>query len=204
MQETRVYKLELRDMQESSNEGKLSGYATVFRELNPYYSEVIDAGSFDKTLQESGGCVPLEADHADWIGMTTVASADRKGIAFEAVYDFNVQAARENWSLASLAYRLKRPAGLSQTFECIKDIVKDGIRHIKELRWLAVSVCRPGFQSLGSAQVTQMRSNGQLYNRHNGLWQPSEHETAAPIAEPLNSTRINAALDGLLKDLRAR
>ena len=208
-----MFKLEIRDMQASESQGKLTGYATVFRVVNPYYNEVIDAGAFDKTLQETGGKVALHADHQHWIGMTTGASADRKGLLFDAEFAFDVQAARERWALARMAFNLKRPAGLSQTFMAVLDKMKDGIRHVTELKWLAVSVEAPDFQSVNPALVTAMRSNIASY-REAGIWTPETEalsrealsyppEAAPPTAEPLNSTRVISALDSLLTKLRA-
>lgn len=210
MHDFRPYKLDIRAMQAGEHEGVLTGYATVFRVLNESYAEIIDAGSFDKTLAESGGKVPLcvaaGMDHNQWIGMTTSASADRKGIEFTAQYVFDVQLARENWALAQAAFNLKRPAGMSQTFQCITDVIKNGVRHVQELRWLSVSVCMPGYQSLTPALATSMRSNGATYNLQAGLWQPADGAltSAAPVASGpgLDLTPVNAALDSLLTNIR--
>ncbi len=148
------------DIDSTNDTGIFEGYASMFGELVPSYSEIVDKGAFTQTLKHNKGCVPVMYMHWDWIGMGLEARQDDKGLFVKAKLETeNSPKARETWGLMRLAQEVKRPAGLSIGFNIVKYKAKaDEPIHITEIQLIEYSPTPPGFQAAPNASTTDVRS----------------------------------------------
>jgi uncharacterized protein len=205
----RAYKLELREMQEST--GEFTGYASVFRVLNPYYDEVIEPGAFTQTLSHNGGRVPITADHGEWIGNGLDASEDDYGLAVHGKLEVgDVQAARERWALMRGMKSTGRAPGLSIGFRSIQS-TKDaaGTTHRTEVALEEYAVTP--WQSLEPATVGEMRTALSVPLRM-GIITAEQYDQALAAARATPDARdaheadfhsISAAIQKAIDSLRA-
>lgn len=146
-----------------TQDGTFEGFASVFRELIPSYSEIVEPGAFTQTLNQNGGKVPVLWLHDpwDWIGMGQEAREETYGLYVRAKLPIaDSGRAREGWALLKLANEVGRDAGLSIGFVPMKeDIDPDGIWHVREIALYEYSPCPPGFQAGPNAGVLGVRAD---------------------------------------------
>ncbi len=125
--ETKSFSLEVKALQEDGTfEGILAAYGNV--DLG---GDLIERGAFAKTLQESGGEVPMlwQHDPAQPIGIMKLKDSP-EGLIASGHLLLEVPQAKT----AYLLLKAKVIKGLSIGFDTIQDSVDKGIRHLKELR----------------------------------------------------------------------
>lgn len=153
----RPFEIRLDDLDEKR--GTFGGRASVFNELLPSYNEIMDKGSFRQTLKMNRGIVPVLYMHTDWAGMGTKAKEETEGLEVEARLDIeNTPVARSAWGLMKLAHEVGSNAGLSIGFRTITEIIKSGVRHLKEVALVEWSITPPGFQAGPTAGTSAVRA----------------------------------------------
>jgi HK97 family phage prohead protease len=121
------------------DKGKVSGYASVFENID-LGLDIVERGSFAKTLQENGGKFPILADHSPskQIGWNVKANEESVGLWVDGEWDIKeVALARERFSLAKSGLKLGVPVGLSIGYRTIKsepDRDRPAITRLKELK----------------------------------------------------------------------
>ena len=124
--------------------GEFTGYASTFGEVD-LGGDVVEKGSFKKTLRETQGRVPI-LDHHDptrQIGWNLEAREDDRGLLVRGLLDLNVRVARERHSLMKMAVQVGGRTGLSIGFRAIKeepDKKNPMIRRLKEIQLFEYSV----------------------------------------------------------------
>jgi HK97 family phage prohead protease len=110
--------------------GALEGYAAVFGNVD-YDGDIIEPGAFTKTIQETGGQVPIlyQHDRYEPIGVSTSLDQDRKGLLVKGQLNMDVQRARETRALLNQGAM----QGLSIGYKTIKKAYEGGARRLKEL-----------------------------------------------------------------------
>lgn len=112
------------------SEGRFTGYAAVFGNVDKG-NDVIEAGAFTKTLQETPEVPILWAHNPDEpIGVSASMSQDGKGLRVEGQLAMDVQRAREVHSLMKLG-AIK---GMSIGYRTVKRSFKGAVRHLEELK----------------------------------------------------------------------
>ena len=140
-----TFPLEIKAADESEGEGKLSGYASTFGNIDQG-GDIVDAGAFTKTLQENGGKFPILADHdpRKQIGWNVSAKEDSHGLLVEGVLDVkNNVLAKERFSLAKKGLELGVKVGLSIGYRIIKaekDFDNPSVLRLKELKLFEYSL----------------------------------------------------------------
>lgn len=121
--------------------GIIEGYASVFGNVDQGL-DIVDRGAFKKTLQESGGKVPILSNHM-WnkqIGWNLKAEEDSKGLFVRGQLDIeNNNDAVKHFSLTKMALKIGAKAGFSFGYRTIKsepDSENPSIRRLKELKLL--------------------------------------------------------------------
>lgn len=138
-----TFPFEIKDADEKK--GMIEGYASTFGNID-LGLDVVDKGAFSKTIRESGGKVPILADHnpSKQIGWNLSASEDEKGLLVKGELDVeNNQAAKERFSLVRKALEIGAKAGLSIGYYTIKaepDVENPRIRRLKELKLFEYSL----------------------------------------------------------------
>ena len=177
--EVRSYGFEIRDIAEEGDRGLFTGYASIFNKVNPYYNEIILPGAFRQTLKHTKGHVPIMLDHwGDWVGHTTSATEDERGLLIEGeMLIGDIRAAKERWALMKQGASLKRKSGLSIGFEPVKSLFEEasGLVKRQEIRWIEVS--STPFQSEEEAAVSQLR-NAMPLLRQFGILTPEQQALA--------------------------
>ncbi len=119
------------EVKEIDEKGTFIGYASIFGNVDEH-GDVVEKGAFKRTLDHSGGQVPVlwQHDMREPIGIGVELVEDEKGLRVNGVLNLDTQRGREAYSL------LKQGAlkGLSIGYSVIKDSVEKGIRYLKELR----------------------------------------------------------------------
>jgi HK97 family phage prohead protease len=136
-----------------SFEGMLSPYGNV--DLG---NDVVDPGAFTKTIQEKGVTRPLlwQHDKKQPIGQVTLVDTP-DGMTVKGSLLLEVQKASEAYML--LKARIIN--GLSIGYDSVKDVVEDGVRHIKELKlWEASVVTFPMNELALISSVKDRRARG--------------------------------------------
>lgn len=98
-----------------SEEGIIKGYASTFGNLDRH-KDVMVKGCFQKTLQQTGGKMPVLYNHSKQIGINTKAYEDDKGLYVEAKIfkdSPDIQSAKEAWALIKANLESGTPMGLS-------------------------------------------------------------------------------------------
>jgi HK97 family phage prohead protease len=118
------------ELKSLTDEGLLEGYAAVFGNVD-LGGDLIEPGAFTKTIQETGGKVPIlwSHDREQPIGVSSTLEQDRKGLLVTGQLNMDVQKGREARSLLQQGAF----AGLSIGYKTIKPIYEAGVRHLKEL-----------------------------------------------------------------------
>lgn len=120
-----------------NEDGAFTGFASTYGNVDQG-DDVVDPGAFTKTLQDRGNEVPLlwSHDSKQPIGLGVIEDSPN-GLVVKGQLDLDTQVGRETYS------RMKKGIvkGLSIGFETVKRNVKDGIRHLTELKLFEVSLC---------------------------------------------------------------
>lgn len=139
--EIKTFSFKVDDMDEK---GMVRGYASTFGNVD-LGLDIVDKGAFKKSIKESGGKIPILADHnpSEQLGWNLRAEEDDKGLFVEGKLDLNVEKARERYSLAKTALEIGASFGLSIGYMTIKaepDAKNPRIRRLKELKLFEYSM----------------------------------------------------------------
>ncbi len=143
--------------------GEFTGYASTFGDVD-LGGDIIEKGSFRKTLRESQGRIPI-LDHHDptrQIGWNLEAKEDDRGLLVKGLLDFNVRTARERHSLMKMAMQVGGRTGLSIGFRAIKeepDPKNPLIRRLKEIQLFEYSVVTFPMNPHASVTTVKARQN---------------------------------------------
>jgi HK97 family phage prohead protease len=139
------------DLKEATDAGKFSGVASVYGALD-LGGDVVERGAFAKTLAERPTVPVLWQHRTDEVIGEGKLRSTQAGLSIEAELDL------EDPTAAKAFRKLKRGLikGLSIGYESVKDEVKNGVRHLQELKLWEVSVVT--FPMLPAAQVTSVKS----------------------------------------------
>jgi Escherichia/Staphylococcus phage prohead protease len=147
--------------------GEFTGYASTFGDVD-LGGDVVEKGSFKKTLQENQGRIPI-LDHHDptrQIGWNLEAREDDRGLLVKGLLDLNVRTARERHSLMKMAQQVGGRTGLSIGFRAIKeepDPKNPVIRRLKEIQLFEYSVVT--FPMNTQAAVTTIKARQNLLHQ---------------------------------------
>jgi HK97 family phage prohead protease len=138
-------------------DGTFEGYLSVYG-LVDLGNDVVEKGAFTKTIQEQKGVVPLlwAHDSKTPLGALTLTDDDH-GLAVKGEFFLEESAkAREMHAMSKRFMEKGRAMGLSIGYEAIRKVVKEGVRHLKELRLHEGSLTL--FPMLPAAQMTSIKS----------------------------------------------
>ena len=132
--------------------GIIEGYGSVFGNVD-FHNDVIEKGAFVKTLKKQLPAMLLQHNSNDVIGVWTLAKEDNNGLKLTGSLNMEVQKARESFHLAKQgALR-----GLSVGFYTKQEEMIKGVRHIKEVELLEVSLVT--FPANNLARVSGVKSD---------------------------------------------
>lgn len=144
--EHKSFELEVKSIQEdaSGKTATIRGYASTFGNVD-LGGDIVQKGAFKKTLKETGGKIPILADHnpSKQIGWNLRAEEDDKGLNVEGELELEVPEARAKWALAKKAIEIGAKMGLSIGYFTIKaEPQKDNprVRELKELKLFEYSL----------------------------------------------------------------
>ncbi|GJL78802.1 MAG: hypothetical protein NPINA01_17910 [Nitrospinaceae bacterium] len=150
-----------------ADSGEFTGYASTFGETD-LGGDVVEKGSFKKTLRESRGAIPV-LDHHDptrQIGWNLEAKEDSRGLLVRGLLDLNVRVARERHSLMKMAVQVGGRTGFSIGFRSIKeepDKNNPMIRRLKEIQLFEYSIVT--FPMNPQAAVTTVKARQELLDQ---------------------------------------
>jgi len=123
-------------VKELTETGRFSGLAAVYGNVD-LGKDVIEPGAFTKTLNEHGGVFPVlwQHDSRQPIGLGTFSDS-AKGLQVEGQLTMEVGKAAE----ASALMRDKVARGLSIGYDAMTAPVRDGIRHLTEIKLWETSI----------------------------------------------------------------
>jgi len=132
--ERKTFRLKLNDL---DDQGVFTGYAGIFA-IEDLQNDIIEHGAFKRTLDHSGGVVPILWQHKadEPIGVGLEAKEDANGLYVRGQLNLDTQKGKEAYSL------LKQGAikGLSIGYDPVKKEYKDGKRILKEIKLYEYSV----------------------------------------------------------------
>jgi uncharacterized protein len=166
-------KFEIKQLNEA---GELEGYAAVFGNVD-LGGDVIEPGAFTKSIEETGGQVPIlwQHDRYEPIGVSTKLEQDRYGLRVKGQLNMDVQRAREARSL------LQQGAlqGLSVGYKAVKKSTVNGARHLKEM---ALKEFSPVVFPMNELALAQVKADGDV------VWDPDSTMAALQrgVAQALN------------------
>ncbi len=161
--EHKTFKFEVKEVNETT--GEWGGYASVFRKEEDKVGDIVDPGAFSKTINDN------EAEFASYfpphdikspVGLVTVTE-DAHGLKVKGQLTLGVQKANE----ALLLMKAGVIKTMSIGFDTIKAEFKNGIRHLKEIRLLDVSLVPGNLAADDMAVITYVKTDGKPY--------PNEH-----------------------------
>lgn len=166
------------ELKESDDQGKFSGIASIYGAVD-LGGDVVERGAFAKSLSERP-VVPILWQHRpdEVIGEGKVRST-REGLMVDASLDIDVD------PIAHKAFqKMKRGRirGLSIGYESIKDEMKNGIRHLLEIKLWEISVVT--FPMLPAAQVTNVKSAEEIQEFLELFWANAPGIKAALSQDP--------------------
>lgn len=177
----------------SDGEGRFSGWASRYDEVDSYGDAVI-RGAYDDTVRENGGQIVILSDHDPnkTIGLARM-TLKAEGLWIDATLSLELQDARDAY--VRLRDRLK--SGLSIGYETLRQRTKGGVRELLAIKLFEVSVVT--FPALPSARVLAVKSNDEGEALLAGLRSLKHRIAADVISEGLNRylatmRRINASL----------
>lgn len=132
--ERRAFRLEIKA---ASDEGVIEGYASVFGNVDQGY-DVVEPGAFTRTIEESGGAVPILWGHDPYepIGVSQALTEDEHGLKMTARLALETRRGAEALALAKLG-ALK---GLSIGYRTVKEAYNGALRRLLEVQLLEVSM----------------------------------------------------------------
>jgi len=150
--ERKTFRLKLNDL---DDQGVFTGYAGIFA-IEDLQNDIIERGAFKRTLDHSGGSVPILWQHKsdEPIGVGLEAKEDASGLFVRGQLNLDTQKGKEAYSL------LKQGAikGLSIGYDPVKKEYKDGKRLLKEIKLYEYSVVTFPAQPL--ANVLDVKEEG--------------------------------------------
>lgn len=124
------------EIKSAEADGSIVAYASTFGNVD-LDGDIVEPGAFAKTIQESGGTVPMLWQHDPWepIGVTTSLEEDEHGLLMGASLNLDTQRGREAHSL------LKQGAmrGLSIGYSTVKHAWQGPVRRLQELKLREIS-----------------------------------------------------------------
>jgi len=128
-----VLRLEVKDV---NSDGTFTGMASVYGNTD-LGGDVVERGAFSKTLQENTA-VPIlwHHDPKEVIGEGVLRNT-RDGLEINGKLDIGID---ETAKKAYEKLKLGRMKGLSIGFQSIQDEIKNGVRHLKEIKLWEVSI----------------------------------------------------------------
>ena len=203
--ERKTVKFEVKAIDEE--QGIIEGYGSTFDQEPDSYGDIVDAGAFSKTIQENADTIVslFNHNHDQPIGLPELTQ-DKKGLFVKIKVVRGVQKAEETLLLAKAGV-IKR---MSIGYDTIKQEMKDGIRHLKEVRLYDVSPVV--FAANTNAVITDVKADDGSYAKtlnaaHAALQallarvegkQEPELSTPDPETEP---EAADVVLDGLKAEL---
>ena len=144
-------KFEIKEM--VGDAGEFVGLASVFGNVDAG-GDLVEHGAFTKTLADKGGEVPIlwAHDAAAIVGVGRLRET-QQGL------EIHGQLVLDSNDIAKRAYALLKAGavkGLSVGYDVTRSLVKDGIRHLKELKLYEVSLT--AFPMNESAVVTAVKA----------------------------------------------
>lgn len=139
------------ELKESTDAGKFSGIASVYGALD-LGGDVVERGAFAKTLAERPSVPVLWQHRSDEVIGEGRLKSTQAGLTIDAELDLDDP-------MAVKAYRkMKRGLikGLSIGYATVKEDIKNGIRHLQEVKLYEISLVT--FPMLPAAQVTSVKS----------------------------------------------
>jgi len=149
MRDKREFQFQIKKIDEAGSfEGFLSTYSNIDSQ-----GDVVEAGAFKKTLADSGGRLPLLWQHRQDEPIGTLTVEDRhQGLFVRGRLLLEVGRAKEAYALL----RAQVIKGLSIGFQTVREEVRDGVRHLLELKLFEGSLV--SFPSNSEAVVTSIKT----------------------------------------------
>jgi HK97 family phage prohead protease len=143
-----------------SKKGIIRGFASTFGNID-FGDDVVDAGAFKKTIQETRGLVPILADHdpSKPIGWNVRAEETEKGLFVEGQINLKTQLGKDRYEIAQQALEVGAKMGLSIGYGVIKampDKERPAVRRLKEIKLYEYSLVI--FPMNNQAMVTAAKS----------------------------------------------
>ena len=143
-----------------SKKGIIRGFASTFGNID-FGDDVVDAGAFKKTIQETRGLVPILADHdpSKPIGWNVRAEETEKGLFVEGQINLKTQLGKDRYEIAQQALEVGAKMGLSIGYGVIKampDKERPAVRRLKELKLYEYSLVI--FPMNNQAMITAAKS----------------------------------------------
>jgi HK97 family phage prohead protease len=160
--ETKLFKLDVKEVtEEGTFEGLLSAYDVV-----DGGGDVVERGAYTKTLKETGGRVPLLWSHqSTQLPLGTLEVEDRQdGLWVKGKFVLEVQNAKDVYTFVKAGV----VSGLSIGYQTVKAEVKNGVRHLKELKLFEGSLCL--FPMLETARVTDVKAQDEKADDFNAIY----------------------------------
>lgn len=138
------------EVKDVTAEGKFSGMASVYGEVD-LGGDVVERGAFAKTITENPTIPVLWQHKSDEVIGSGTLSNKRDGLAIEGTLDMEDPTAQKAYRKLKLGLM----KGLSIGFNSVSDEIKNGVRHLKEVKLWECSIVT--FPMLPSAQVTSLK-----------------------------------------------
>lgn len=169
--ERKIFKFELKEANEE--EGTFTGYASTFGGDPDSYGDVVDKGAFKKTIKENKNRIKHLWNHSvmEPIGKPDELSEDETGLLVKGRLVLGVQRAKETLALMKAGVVNEMSIG----YDTITEQVKDGIRHLKEIKLYDVSPVT--FAANPSAVILDVKA----------VEYALEHNQAEPIKETIKA-----------------
>jgi len=124
------------EIKEISKEGTFEGWLSTYGNVDRT-KDIVEPGSYTKTLKEQGATRPLLWQHKSDTPIGEVSLEDRgQGLWCKGSLLLSVPQAK----IAYDCIKAGIVKGLSIGFESIKDSIKDGVRHLNEIKLYEASV----------------------------------------------------------------
>lgn len=171
--DTSDFRFELKSLDDA---GALEGYAAVFGNVD-LGGDVIEPGAFTKSIQESGGQVPIlwQHDRYEPIGVSTELEQDRKGLRVKGQLNMETQRGREARALLNQGAL----QGLSIGYRAVKAVRESGARRLREL---ALKEFSPVVFPMNELATASVKATGDI------IWQPEDgfQDLMSDLQELLN------------------
>jgi HK97 family phage prohead protease len=128
------------ELKQLTDEGTFTGDLSVY-DFVDYGGDVTMKGCFTKSLQESGGKIPLLLHHdlSKQVGVLECKDGDA-ALEVAGTMNMALPSAQEMQSMMKFNQKHGLKTGLSMGFLTVKDAVQNGIRYLKEVKLLEGSI----------------------------------------------------------------